>query len=44
MTSHGDKFPAKLGDPGIPTITCAIAKTSIHNALCGLGAGTMLVL
>jgi hypothetical protein len=34
---HG-KMPAKLGDPGIPTISCAIGTTNIHNALCDLGA------
>jgi hypothetical protein len=38
MTGYGDKLPAKLGDPGIPIITCAIEKTRIHNALCDLGA------
>ena len=43
MTSYGDKLPAKLGDPGIPTITCAIGKTSIHNALCDLGAGVSVM-
>jgi hypothetical protein len=34
MTSYGDKLPVKLSDPSIPTITCAIGKTSIHNTLC----------
>jgi hypothetical protein len=38
MTSYGHKIPAKLGLTGIPTITCAIEKTRIHNALCNLGA------
>jgi hypothetical protein len=42
MTSYGDKIPAKLGDPGVPTITCVIGKTRIHNALCDLGAGVAL--
>jgi hypothetical protein len=36
-TNYGDKLSAKLGDHGIPTITCAIGKTGIHNALCDLG-------
>ena len=39
MTSCGDKLPSKLGDPGIPTISCAIGKINISNALCDLGAG-----
>jgi hypothetical protein len=43
VTSYGDKLPAKLGDPGIPTITCAIGTTSIHNALCDLGAGVSVI-
>ena len=43
MTSYGDKLPAKLGDPGVPTITCAIGKTHIHNALCDLGAGVSVM-
>ena len=39
-----DSYPAngkllsKSGDPGIPTISCSIGKTNIHNALCDLGA------
>ena len=28
------KLLAKSGDPGIPTISCSIGKTDIHNALC----------
>lgn len=43
MTSYGDKLLAKLDDPGIPTITYAIGKTSIHNALCDLGAGVSVM-
>jgi hypothetical protein len=43
MASYGDKLPAKLGDPGIPTIACAIGKLSIHNALCDLGAGVSIM-
>jgi hypothetical protein len=43
MTSYGYKLLAKLGDHGIPTITCAIGKTSIHNALCDLGAGVSVM-
>ena len=39
---HG-KLPAKLGDPGIPTISCAIGTTNIHNALCDLGAGVSVM-
>jgi len=38
-----DKFPAKLGDPGIPTISCAIGKTHIHNDLYDLGAGVSVM-
>jgi hypothetical protein len=37
------KLPTKLGDPGIPTISCAIGKTDIHNALCDLGAGVIVM-
>ena len=33
------KVPAKLTDPGIPTITCGIGKKIVHNALYDLGAG-----
>jgi len=40
--SYG-KLPAKLGDPGIPTISCAIGTTNIHNALCDLGAGVSVM-
>jgi hypothetical protein len=43
MTSYGDKLPAKLGNPGIPTITCAIGKTIIYNALCDLGGGVCVM-
>jgi hypothetical protein len=43
MTSYGDKLPAKLGNPGIPTITRAIGTTSIHNALCDLGASVSVM-
>ena len=32
------KLLGKLWDPGIPTISCSIGKTEIHNALCDLGA------
>jgi hypothetical protein len=31
-------FIAKLGDPGRPTITCAIGPHVFTNALCNLGA------
>ena len=30
------KVPAKLTDPGIPTIVCGIGKKIVHNALCDL--------
>jgi hypothetical protein len=33
------KLLAKQDDPGIPTISCAIGKTDIHNALFDLVAG-----
>ena len=37
------KLLPKYGDPGIPTISCSIGKTDIHNALCDLGAGVSVV-
>jgi hypothetical protein len=43
MTTYGDKLPAKLGDPIVPTISCAIGTTSIFNALCDLGAGVSVM-
>ena len=39
---HG-KLVAKSGDPGIPTISCLIGKTEIHNALCDLVAGVSVM-
>ena len=38
-----ERLPAKLGDPGIPTISCAIGTTNISNALCDLGAGVSVM-
>ena len=37
------KLLSKSGDPGIPTISCFIGKTEIHNALCDLGAGVSVM-
>ena len=37
------KLLSKSGDPGIPTISCSIGKTDIHNALCDLGAGVSVM-
>ena len=37
------KLLSKLGDPEIPTISCSIGKTDIHNALCDLGAGVSVM-
>lgn len=37
--SFEGKMLPKLGDPGIPTITCAIGEIVIENTLCDLGAG-----
>ena len=33
----------KSRDPGIPTISCSIGKTDIHNALCDLGARVSVI-
>jgi hypothetical protein len=38
-----DKIPAKLGDPGIPTISCSIGNTDINNAHCDIGAGVSIM-
>lgn len=43
MTRFGDKLPAILGDPGIPTVSHAIVKTNIFNALYNLGAGVSVM-
>ena len=37
------KLLSKSGDPNIPTISCSIGKTNIHNALCDLGAGVSVM-
>ena len=41
-TANG-KLLSKSGDPRIPTISCSIGKTDIHNALCDLGAGVSVM-
>ena len=33
------KVLAKLGDLGIPTISCSIGNIDINNVLCDIGAG-----
>ena len=33
----------KLGDPGIPSITCSIKKNYVKTALCDLGAGVSVM-
>ena len=37
--SFNGKVPKKLGDPGIPTISCSIKNSYVRTALCDLGAG-----
>ena len=37
------KLLSKSGDPGIPTISCSIGKTDIHNVLCDLGEGVSIM-
>src|SRR3954462_7042967 len=41
--ANGRLLLSKSGDPGIPTISCSIGKTDIHNALCDLGAGVSVM-
>ena len=36
-----DGIPKKLGDPGIPTISCSIKRNYVKTALCDLGASVM---
>ena len=38
-----DGVPKKLGDPGIPTIPCAIKTNYVKTALCDLGAGVRVM-
>ena len=38
-----NKIPEKLGDPGIPTISCSIGNLDINNALCDVGAGVSVM-
>ena len=37
------KLLSKSRDPRIPTISCSIGKTDIHNALCDLGEGVSVM-
>jgi hypothetical protein len=41
--SFDGKVPEKLGDPGIPTITCSIKNNYVRTALCDLGAGVSVM-
>ena len=41
--SFNGKVPKKLGDPGIPTITCSIKNNYVRTALCDLGAGVSIM-
>ncbi|KAI4982377.1 hypothetical protein ZWY2020_022869 [Hordeum vulgare] len=38
-----DGTPKKLGDPGVPTITCSIKGNYVRTALCDLGAGVSVM-
>ena len=38
-----DGVPKKLGDPGIPTISCSNKKNYVKTALCDLGAGVSVM-
>ena len=33
----------KIGDPGIPTIPCAIKRNYVRTTLCDLGAGVSVM-
>jgi hypothetical protein len=33
-----DGLPDKMGDPGVPTISCLISTQKFDQALCDLGA------
>ena len=36
-------IPKKLGDPGVPTISCSIKRNYVKTALCDLGAGVSVM-
>ena len=36
-------IPKKLGDPGVPTISCSIKRNNVKTALCDLGAGVSVM-
>jgi hypothetical protein len=38
-----NKFPHKMGDPGIPTISCLIGTQKFDHALCDLGASVSVM-
>src|ERR1041385_3009371 len=42
--SFSGKIVEKLGDPGIPTISCSIKNNYVKTALCDLGAGGSIML
>ena len=41
-TSKGE-IPKKLGDPGVPTISCSIKRNYVKTDLCDLGAGVSVM-
>jgi hypothetical protein len=41
--SFNGKVLEKLGDPGIPTISCSIKNNYVRTALCDLGAGVSVM-
>src|SRR4051812_37147020 len=41
--SFSGKIPEKIGDPGIPTISCSIKNNYVRTALCDLGAGVSVM-
>jgi hypothetical protein len=38
-----DVLPDKMGDPGIPTISCLISTQSFDQALCNLGVSVSIM-